>query len=97
MDFSASKEIWRFFSQFENPLATINELIVQPASVLYPNPSNGNVWWTSASDQPIQITDLQGRAFETKTENGKLSLGFLPNGTYLLRSGNTVERLVIEQ
>jgi hypothetical protein len=55
------------------------------------------VWWTSASDQPIQITDLQGRAFETKAENGKLSLGFLPNGTYLLRSGNTVERLVIEQ
>jgi polyhydroxybutyrate depolymerase len=97
MDFSASKEIWRFFSQFENPLAAINELTVQPASVLYPNPSNGNVWWTSASDQPIQITDLQGRAFETKAENGKLSLGFLPNGTYLLRSGNTVERLVIEQ
>lgn len=95
MDFSASKEIWRFFSQFENPLASIDDLAYPSDSFVYPNPSNGKVSLTS-NVQSVLITDLQGRTFETMTENGVLNLGFLPGGMYLLRSGNRVERLVIE-
>ena len=96
MDFSASKEIWRFFSQFENPLASIDDLSALATFRVYPNPSSGVVRLSTNSIQTVHVTDLQGRTFESVPENGVLNLDYLPNGLYLLHSANGVERLVIE-
>jgi polyhydroxybutyrate depolymerase len=97
MDFSASKEIWRFFSQFENPLASTAELSTTSSMPIYPNPSNGTVHFPGVTNQMVRITDMQGRPFSGAIENSVLNLNYLPNGVYLLHTAGKVERVVIER
>ena len=96
MDFSASKEIWRFFSQFENPLVGVNELNAT-SNVVYPNPSKGDLYLPTSGTQEVTITDLQGRSFNLKTENSWLHFDHLPDGVYLIHHGSSVERIVVER
>jgi polyhydroxybutyrate depolymerase len=97
MDFSASKEIWRFFSQFENPLVSTAELNTAASMPIYPNPSNGTINFPGMKNQMVWITDVQGRPFSGTIENSMLNLNHLPNGVYLLHTAGKVERVVIER
>jgi hypothetical protein len=62
MDFSASKELWRFFSQYEHPTANITEY----ASVnfkIWPNPASDyiSIQIPNKKITQLSIIDIQGR------------------------------------
>lgn len=99
-DFSASKEIWRFFSQFEHPTAAVKEIGSQERISIYPNPGNG--LFALKSDIPtiesLVITDLNGRivyAKENHAVSAPLDLSTLHTGLYLLKADNHLLRLEI--
>lgn len=61
-DFSATKEIWRFFSQYRNLTAGINEA-EKPVWNLWPNPAGGqvSVELPGKTITRINVIDMQGR------------------------------------
>ncbi len=64
-DFSASKEIWRFFSQYRlSELVGIQEQGGKDRFVLFPNPSTGNVF--------LQFEDARPRALLVQHATGQL-------------------------
>jgi polyhydroxybutyrate depolymerase len=85
MDFSASKEIWRFFNQYSNPLATINESAENSISV-YPNPCEDLLMIDSNSSSIDQVilTNISGEIIPISLEDKTISLTHLPAGFYFL-------------
>lgn len=68
---------------------------VAPASLrVYPNPTTDHV--TVQADGLVLLTDLQGRELLRLTVHGsaRLDLTSLPAGTYLVRCGNSVQRII---
>ncbi|CAN5907326.1 hypothetical protein BH11BAC7_BH11BAC7_07860 [soil metagenome] len=74
MDFSASKEIWRFFSQYRlnNLSNAMEEYGFEIGIPVYPNPSNGNfnLKFIDASSRNIAVTDCLGRVVSEFTSVG---------------------------
>jgi polyhydroxybutyrate depolymerase len=105
MDFDATKEIWRFFSQYElNTLASeTNKKIVEVS--FWPNPASREITVQAADNHlitEIAITDLGGRLIEKKTgENIQfVGLDHLRAGNYLLKisgDGFTVSKKLVIQ
>lgn len=88
MDFDASVEIWRFFSQYEQGVSTsITEVETQHVAV-WPNPTHGPVHLQSENAPIIgvQVLDMQGRVvLERKGSNVTfVDLGQLHKGVYML-------------
>lgn len=101
-DFSASKEIWRFFSQFEHPTASVKEIGSQERISIYPNPGNG--LFELKTDKPtiesLVITDINGRIVFTKENHAvsaPLDLSRLNTGLYFLKADNQLLRLEISE
>ncbi|MCF8459330.1 MAG: T9SS type A sorting domain-containing protein [Flavobacteriales bacterium] len=72
-DFSASKEIWRFFSQYSlDGLVGIDEQQSENPLVVYPNPSNGNVAlrFENAEKRTIQVHNATGQLVKQTNFNG---------------------------
>lgn len=105
-DFSASKEIWRFFSQYSRPelLATseANQLLFE----IFPNPTSEEMVVLSNTNLTfIRIYDLHGKLVQGTELNGEMTpqiaVSGLANGSYLLEAtdGNHVVRkkLLIER
>ncbi len=72
MDFNASIEIWRFFSQHNNPYAEIHEEDLNSNHLsIYPNPTSGNVTIeleeVPQKSYTIRVYDMQGRKVEQLT------------------------------
>lgn len=88
-DFSASREIWRFFRQY-----SLNALILsmkEPRSSktalqlrAVPNPARDAVRVEGASDGTAEVLDMTGRAVAT-AQGQNVSIAALPTGIYLLR------------
>ncbi|HEV7230158.1 MAG TPA: T9SS type A sorting domain-containing protein [Bacteroidia bacterium] len=102
-DFSASKEIWRFFSQYHlNILTGISETKEEVASwTLFPNPakdgfeirisSPGNTNWI------LHVYDALGQEIRNQKlidENNYISRNGLPAGMYTVRISNGSESQV---
>lgn len=93
MDFSASKEIWRFFNQFQHPNASISQQEIGANNIqLWPNPANEVLHFSS--DQEIthfRIVDMQGRIMShgNTTTNQTIPVGHLTQGLYILELNNT--------
>lgn len=88
MDFSASKEIWRFFSQYSNPEAAIPE-ITKNVFAISPNPSNGiyNMELNGIQVVHAALYDLLGNKvmpLDILSESKVIDLTFIPRGTYLV-------------
>lgn len=87
MDFSASKEIWRFFSQYERAAENaVGEMEYVEVS-LWPNPVQ-NYLNIAAGDQvvkQVKVTDMQGRlvARASGAELSQMYLGDLVPGRYI--------------
>ncbi len=89
MDFDATKEIWRFFSQYELSTASLNNQKTIEVN-FWPNPVSSGIHIQSANDElitEISIIDLRGRLIEKKTgENLQfIDLDKLEAGNYLLK------------
>lgn len=96
MDFSASKEIWRFFSKYS--LATeINEQIQNDNDLsIYPNPSDGLFTLTISNNIPssimVSLVDLLGKEVfhfsdntSTSTYSKEIKLNNIPAGIYFVK------------
>jgi len=103
MDFNASKEIWRFFSQYENTVAGIEENAT-PNWNLWPNPAANQIFIQTTADKPVQqltIRDVLGRTVLQYAGNNITSADIttLKPGNYLVeirgKDFTAVKKLVV--
>ncbi|MBP9152208.1 MAG: T9SS type A sorting domain-containing protein, partial [Flavobacteriales bacterium] len=102
-DFSASKEIWRFFSQYSlDGLVGIDEQQSENPFVVYPNPSKGNVAlrFENAQIRTIQIYNSTGQLVQQTNFNGSSCEIELENsGVYFLtvisEKGTFTQKLIV--
>jgi polyhydroxybutyrate depolymerase len=107
MDFSASAEIWRFFSQYSlNNLATNTEDIYQNEKnhfLLFPNPSKKDfaLSFTNSNRKEISIFDYLGKRIYLELSTEKLlRIELNKKGIYFLQVKEaetlTTQKIVIE-
>ncbi len=98
MDFSASKEIWRFFSQYSNPSASLYAM-KKPMVKCYPNPFSEQIMIDAGEEQieSVILTNLRGEELPIQMEGNKISTNHLSDGMYLLtlRTSNGTQKLKI--
>lgn len=102
-DFSASKEIWRFFSQYQKGVSSGIEKEEVLNVTLWPNPATNVVYITADKlVTGLTITDMQGRVVMQQAEDNiqQVNLNGLQNGCYLLKlTGNgfeSMQRVVVQ-
>jgi polyhydroxybutyrate depolymerase len=97
MDFIASKEIWRFFSQYSNPEATIAEHNENSISV-YPNPCEDLLTIDSngSSIEQVMLTNIRGEIVPVSLEDKTISLAHLPAGLYFLSIETSKQRVPLK-
>ncbi|MBX7182476.1 MAG: T9SS type A sorting domain-containing protein [Bacteroidia bacterium] len=97
-DFSATKEIWRFFRQYRlNDLVGINQEPTETIERIFPNPANQQVMIPS-TNQGFKIFDLYGRCWYSvngKSEQHLLDISSLVEGVYWVSIGEYNQRLVV--
>lgn len=93
MDFSASKEIWRFFSQYElGATASVKNNAALKVTV-WPNPTQGQVYIQTGNHIATDVTimDMQGQIVvkQTKENIQYMDISHLNAGNYIAKiSGN---------
>ena len=93
MDFSASKEIWRFFSQFEHPTAGMaSNQTKQPLSI-WPNPADQSIRFSEYNQGPgsFKIMDMEGRIMvigQWQSGENQIDISHLKAGMYVLECFN---------
>lgn len=103
-DFSASKEIWKFFRKYNVngligcPNVGIEEL-TSVQSTVYPNPSNESIQLKGVvlEDQKYEIKDLMGKIVLSGTTvglNDKIDISRLKQGHYFVVVNESVIRLI---
>lgn len=104
MDFSASEEIWRFFSQFtlDGTVSTQSVAATKNTFEVYPNPSTGLINLRFSDDQPKTLAAMNsaGQLIKQKTVAGRTAQIYLSErGLYLVTivttNGNTETRKVM--
>ena len=97
MDFKASKEIWRFFSQYSKNLLTgISEKNKENNSVaVYPNPSNGifTVEIKYMNNADLTVYNMLGEEVLTEKLSNRLTtvnLGNAPAGVYFYHVSSAI-------
>ncbi|NUM50197.1 MAG: T9SS type A sorting domain-containing protein [Flavobacteriales bacterium] len=88
MDFSASKEIWRFFSQYKlDQLNNIN-IKIQPNTIrVFPNPSNNtfSVWFNNNETRNINVYNTLGMlVYSISTNDQQITIELEEKGVYFL-------------
>lgn len=86
MDFSASKEIWRFFSQNKLTSGIEKADIFSQNVSLFPNPASDilTVEAKKGKLQKVEILNLLGQTLLTQTAN-EIPVSTLENGIYLIK------------
>lgn len=103
-DFSASVEIWRFFSQYRlNELVSVEEAIEKTEFKVFPNPSAGNILlqFETYDDRNIEIRNSLGQlVFSKQINEQQLPIELTSTGVYVLivnESGTqSVKKLIVE-
>lgn len=89
MDFSASKEIWRFFNQYSLTTQIENETDLISFS-LFPNPANENISIDFGKNifAKIELRDMQAKILKESHLEGEIhtiSVADLPQGMYCIK------------
>lgn len=103
MDFSASAEVWRFFSQYTLAPVGVEEHAAQQLNV-YPNPAQETVYIESGSRtvSRVTLTDLQGRIVRQQagTNISSVDISGLAPGNYLMQlegeNVSAVKKLIVQ-
>jgi polyhydroxybutyrate depolymerase len=105
MDFSASKEIWRFFSQFTlSQLLSNDELDKEELFTVFPNPSNGlvNLSFNDFAPKEVFVYNNLGQqlvSISSSDVNVSLNLG-QNKGVFLVvvktKNSHVTQKLVVE-
>lgn len=93
-DFSASKEIWRFFSTYTNQEVSLHEQ-VKIAFAIFPNPAKEFIALKSDELLPnatVRIFDLSGKMHLQTFETKQIAVKDLSPGVYIVKiqSGNHI-------
>ena len=87
-DFSASKEIWRFFSQYRlNQFTSVNALPAAQAGLLqvWPNPAQSRLYVAAGTaGGKFAISDITGKVL-LRTAEQDIDISGLPAGMYMLQ------------
>lgn len=103
-DFNASKEIWRFFSQYPKGVANSIDDVSGNGISLYPNPAT-NVVYVKADNNVVNhvtVTDMQGRVvLQQNADNIQhINVSQLQAGSYIVKmhsnTASTVRRIVVQ-
>ena len=104
-DFSASSEIWRFFSQYQlDVLSTgINETELENSVRVYPNPTSESVFlqFDKPGKRTIQVRNSMGQTLEVfQVNTSQFELNLTAAGVYLLsitsEEGTFTKKLIRE-
>lgn len=96
LDFNASKEIWRFFSQYQkNQTNASTHADLMSSIKLYPNPSNHFIIVHGELNELINLSiyNLQGQIVKQLNHqliNQEIDLSFLAKGNYILKIETTL-------
>jgi polyhydroxybutyrate depolymerase len=101
-DFDASKEIWRFFSQYDIHGRIHSTAIDEPeihSILIYPNPSDAfiTLLYSGHGNEPFILYDQMGRIWQKGYLNknlAKINVEILPSGMYWLKVYNAVGKFV---
>jgi polyhydroxybutyrate depolymerase len=90
MDFSASIELWRFFSQYESPAtSSISEFGNELQFTVWPNPAIGQISVQIPNKEITQLSilDMQGRVvYKTQQSNiTTVDIHDIPSGNYIIQ------------
>lgn len=97
MDFSANKEIWRFFSQFERSIEASTKTLTTQKISIYPNPATDKVFFiTDRNITTVRLFDTQGRLVKQMSDLQieSLDVSQLENGNYLIEITTENEKVV---
>ena len=72
--------------------ADVNDMVVHTI-IVYPNPTQDILMIQGAASQTLRVYNLQGSLLQTEWGN-QISVGNLPDGTYLLQIGTQVVRFI---
>lgn len=104
-DFSASVEIWRFFSQYRlNELVSVDEMTENESRFrVFPNPSDGNILlqFETVDNRVIEIKNSLGQlVFSKQTADQQLPIELTNVGVYVLTVNDSgiqsVKKLIVE-
>jgi len=103
MDFDASKEIWRFFRQYEKNGTASLQSETKVELNIWPNPTQGTLYFETGNHtiREVIIVDMQGRVVEKQSRSNvqSLDLNHLKEGSYFVEiSGDdfsVVKKLLI--
>lgn len=91
-------ETWLNVTGVEGCSGSLSTEIAQALEIyIYPNPSNGEVFIDLPNQTEVTLMDMTGKeVMTTSLMNGKVDLGEIEPGMYLIRAGSMVQRLVLE-
>ncbi len=93
MDFSASKEIWRFFSQFElSNTASIEVPNIYEAVTIYPNPTTEIIHFSIPVN--VQVSSVSGQIMNSQKKVNSIDASELPSGIYFIEISNDLGHVV---
>lgn len=104
MDFNASAEIWRFFSQYELNSSLSVEKNQLSSPEMYPNPASGLLYFQYDEEiERVSVLDLQGRIVAEFKQNNirEINIGHLQAGNYTVQiTGNgfySIKQLILSR
>lgn len=97
-DFSASKEIWRFFSQHEKVDLSVNLSELETSVKIFPNPTS-NLLSINLKDRTIKSISLLNQLGEELKQievenNVTLDLTNYASGIYFIKAGNSIQKVM---
>jgi polyhydroxybutyrate depolymerase len=82
LDFSASKEIWRFFSQYEiQNTASLENLKINDLVNIYPNPTTDEINFSVQTN--VKILNITGQIVANQNQITTLDMNAYPAGIYI--------------
>lgn len=86
-DFSACREIWRFFSQFSLPTGTQQPAIHTESDLVFPNPAQNaiHIRMTQSDIISVQVISMDGNTVLSGLHTNQLDIHTLPAGMYLVK------------
>ncbi|WP_172279515.1 T9SS type A sorting domain-containing protein [Chryseobacterium sp. LAM-KRS1] len=85
--------VWQT-SNFETPLTIIKNCnvstlaindVLHEKSIIYPNPTKGDIFFKHMDVRNVELFDLNGRKLEIKISKSKIDISLLPQGIYFLK------------
>jgi polyhydroxybutyrate depolymerase len=98
-DFSASREIWRFFSQHQLNMESLQttEITINVSFGVFPNPTTEVVTIQLGASNEVSLMDINGKILTVFNESETISISNLQKGMYFLKDEKGITQKLIIQ